>query len=178
MRQCSLFGDMNTENIELCPALSQLKEEHTPLNKMKFTMNHLALEYSEVTLPEQYSHSLLRLREEVQSFFDVLKPHSEKEEGALFPMLQKYLGKEAGPLVVMEYEHEEAKKNIESFLKETSHLPEEITKERFQQLLLYIIETYDILTAHFMKEEMILFPMAEGYLTEEEKEELWHKIKA
>jgi hemerythrin-like domain-containing protein len=177
MKQCGLFGEDINDKKELCAALKLLKDEHVPLNQMKSKMNNLALKFSVDTRPEQYTEALLILRKDVQSFLGVLKPHSEKEEGVLFPLMQKYIGKGAGPLVVMEYEHDEAKRNIESFLDQTSSLPDRMSEEEFNHLLHFVMETYDILTAHFMKEEMILFPMAEEYLSEEEKQELLHKIQ-
>ena len=173
MKQCGFLG----ENIKLCVALTQLKEEHVPLNTMKSHMHDLALKFSVDTPPEQYTQSLLILRKEVQSFLNVLKLHSEKEEQILFPMMQKYIGKETGPLFVMEYEHDEAKKNIASFLDQTSRLPEEMSEEEFTHFLHYVLKTDVILTAHFMKEEMILFPTAEEYLSKAEKEELLQKIQ-
>ena len=177
MNQCGLFQE-NAQNVPLCEALGILKAEHIPLNQSKANLNSMALQYLEETMDGEYADALLALRKEVQLFFDRLKVHSEKEEGILFPMMHKYIGKDSGPLVVMEYEHDEAKRNIVSFLEGTDFIPETISVDKFQKLVSHVREAYEILTAHFMKEEMVLFPMAEQYLTLEEKEELLMKVKS
>ncbi|WP_096156733.1 hemerythrin domain-containing protein [Bacillus sp. FJAT-45066] len=176
MNQCGLF-QQSAQNVPLCEALGILKAEHTPLNEAKANVNSMASQFLEESMEGDYADALLTLRKEVQLFFDSLKVHSEKEEGILFPMMHKYIGKDSGPLVVMEYEHDEAKRNIVSFLEGTDFIAETITEEKFQKLVTHVKEAYEILTAHFMKEEMVLFPMAEQYLTVDEKTELLLKVK-
>lgn len=75
-------------------------------------------------------------------FKEELEAHSEKEEQGIFPLLGKHIGTEFGPIAVMEFEHREAKRLL------------------------------GILFDHFVKEENILFPMAENVLNEQEKAEL------
>lgn len=177
MQQCGMFNDLNREPIQLSQGLQLLKSEHGPLNEAKAEMNNLARDYAQNTEPSQYKESLLHLRTIVTNFFDELHVHSEKEEGYLFKMMEKYIGKESGPLVVMEYEHDEAKRNIHEFLAGTENITEPIQPETFEKLLIHVMTTYDVLTSHFMKEEQVLFPMAEQYLTEEEKELLLERVK-
>jgi regulator of cell morphogenesis and NO signaling len=75
----------------------------------------------------------------------------------------------------MEYEHDQAKSNIGSFLaKVESDLDSNEEKKKAAEL---IQNAYFILTEHFSKEENVLFPMAERMLTDEEKEELFQKIQ-
>ncbi|MBT2722454.1 hemerythrin domain-containing protein [Bacillus sp. ISL-46] len=111
----------------------------------------------------------------VKEFKAALDPHSEREEGVLFPMMGVYIGTTSGPIAVMEYEHDQAKANIGEFLgKAESGL---VSTEETKKTAELIQNAYFILTEHFSKEENVLFPMAERMLTEEEKEELYRKIQ-
>jgi regulator of cell morphogenesis and NO signaling len=91
-------------------------------------------------------------------------------------MMAQYIGRTSGPIAVMEYEHEQAKQRIASFLTKTEELPETVDRESAMELANMVIQAYHILSEHFMKEENVLFPMAERLFSEEEKEELSEKI--
>jgi regulator of cell morphogenesis and NO signaling len=51
-----------------------------------------------------------------------------------------------------------------------------VSSQAAVELASYVINAYSILTEHFMKEENVLFPMAERLLSDEEKEELAQKL--
>ncbi len=172
---CSMLHD---GDVRLCPALQQLKAEHEPLNDQKKELFEIAQKISQNKEVENWKDALLNLREKVQAFIDHLDPHSEREEGVLFPMMAEYIGRTSGPIAVMEYEHDQAKRNIAAFLEQTATLSEVVDSETAKQLAFYVINAYHILTEHFMKEENVLFPMAEKLLSAQEKEELAQKIKA
>lgn len=165
---CGMMGD---EEVELCPPLKQLKREHGPLNERK---NVLFVEAKKIGNDEEkeVDQALQSLRENVQQFFQQLELHSRREEEVLFPMVARYVGKDVGPIAVMEYEHDQAKEHIMTFLKKT----ESINVSEAKDLASYVINAYTILTDHFAKEEQVLFPMAEKLLSNEEKEELAQKI--
>jgi regulator of cell morphogenesis and NO signaling len=55
-------------------------------------------------------------------------------------------------------------------------LGDEVSSKAAVELASYVINAYSILTEHFMKEENVLFPMAERLLSDEEKEELAQKL--
>lgn len=116
------------------------------------------------------------MRESVQAFVHELDPHSEREEGVLFPMMAQYIGRTSGPIAVMEYEHDQAKQRLASFLEKTAELPEAVGRDGAAALADMVIDAYHILAEHFMKEENVLFPMAERLLSDEEKETLAEKI--
>jgi regulator of cell morphogenesis and NO signaling len=166
---CHMFQN---GSVTLCPALQQLKDEHGPLNEEKQALYEAAKQIGTNAEKADWKDELLQLREKVQLFLSHLDPHSEREEGVLFPMMAKYIGNTTGPIAVMEYEHDQAKRNIATFLEKTDALDEEVNKETAKELASYVINAYLILTEHFMKEENVLFPMAERMLSDEEKEEL------
>ncbi|MCG3085660.1 hemerythrin domain-containing protein [Anoxybacillus sp. LAT_35] len=165
---CSLIGH---EPVSLCPPLQRLKDEHGPLNEEKYAL-FVAAKGIYDGKEEDVVQALIRLREKVQQFLQHLDPHSRREEDVLFPMMERYIGKQFGPIAVMEYEHQEAKQNIATFLQKT----ETIRSEEAKQLASYVMNAYMILTDHFAKEEQVLFPMAEKLLSAEEKEQLAKRI--
>ena len=164
------------EEVELCQGLQRLKQEHEPLRKQKQYLFELAQAIGGDAGVQNWKERLLALRKNVQVFINELDPHSEREEGVLFPMMAQYIGRTSGPIAVREYEHDQAKQRITSFLAKTAELPETVDRDSAMALADKIIQAYHILTEHFMKEENVLFPMAERLLSDEEKEELAEKI--
>lgn len=165
-------------DVQLCPALQQLKDEHGPLNEQKRELFEMAQQIGQGEQVSNWKEELLNLREKVQFFIERLDPHSEREEGVLFPMMAQYIGRTSGPIAVMEYEHDQAKRNIAAFLEQSASLSDSVDRETAKQLAFYVINAHHILTEHFMKEEHVLFPMAEKLLSNDEKEELAQKIQA
>ena len=82
---------------------------------------------------------------------DAVEKHGELEEQYLFPELEPHLGKEMGPLAVMEFEHEEIRK-ILGALKEACDA---------HTIRLETAKFIVFLRDHIAKEEKVLFPMAE-----------------
>jgi regulator of cell morphogenesis and NO signaling len=157
---------------ELSKGLKQLKSEHPPLLEQLEGMYELT---QKVDQEIDIETNLTGLITKVKEFKAALDPHSEREEGILFPMMGAYIGTTSGPIAVMEYEHDQAKSNIGAFLaKVEGDLGSNEEKKKAAEL---IQNAYFILTEHFSKEENVLFPMAERMLTVDEKEELFIKIQ-
>jgi regulator of cell morphogenesis and NO signaling len=164
------FGGM--EQGHLSEGLAQLKSEHPPLlEKLEGLLELSQKVEHEIDLEESFN----QLKTDVKVFISELDPHSEREEGVLFKMMEKYIGK-SGPIAVMEYEHEQAKTFIGTFLNKTNS-EELISSEDQKKYAGLIKNAYYTLTEHFAKEENVLYPMAERMLSDEEKEELLIKIK-
>ncbi|MEH7436558.1 hemerythrin domain-containing protein [Neobacillus drentensis] len=164
------FGGM--PQAELSEGLKQLKSEHPPLLEQLEKLYTLTQNIDqELNVEEDF----IELIEQVKAFKAALDPHSEREEGVLFQMIGTYIGTTSGPIAVMEYEHDQAKTNIGSFL--TNAEVTEASTEEKKRLAELIQNAYFILTEHFSKEENVLFPMAERMLTDEEKAELYKKIQ-
>jgi regulator of cell morphogenesis and NO signaling len=164
------FGGM--PQAELSEGLKQLKSEHPPLLEQLEKLYTLTQNIDqELNVEEDFT----TLIEQVKAFKAALDPHSEREEGVLFPMMGTYIGTTSGPIAVMEYEHDQAKANIGSFL--TNAEVTEASTEEKKRLAELIQNAYFILTEHFSKEENVLFPMAERMLTDEEKAELYKRIQ-
>ncbi|GAB7388134.1 hypothetical protein BSNK01_19710 [Bacillaceae bacterium] len=162
--------------VSLCPALEQLRREHMPLRQQMEDFYKEAQGIGRDPQVDDWQGRIRELREKVARFASDLDPHSEKEENFLFPMMAKYIGREAGPIAVMEYEHEQAKKNLEMFLEKSERLSQPLGQQQATELAAYAVRAYNILADHFTKEEHVLFPMAEQILSQGEKEELAAKI--
>jgi regulator of cell morphogenesis and NO signaling len=84
-------GMMGNESVALSRPLQTLKDEHVLLRAQ---MEDLYESSIAVTKGEEssYNDNILQLREKVISFVSELDPHSEREEGVLFPMMGLYIG--------------------------------------------------------------------------------------
>ncbi|UUZ85028.1 hemerythrin domain-containing protein [Paenibacillus sp. P26] len=122
--------------------------------------------------PERLTERLAELIDNVGAFVPELESHSEREEGDLFPLMSRYIGRETGPIAVMEYEHDQAKIRLQMFQDLARQAEDNAAEDRAKELAAYALQAHAILTEHFMKEENVLFPMAERILTPADKEQL------
>jgi regulator of cell morphogenesis and NO signaling len=157
---------------ELSPGISRLKREHVSLRE-KLADLYTLIEKIENDIDVE--QTFVDLKKGVVTFKAELDPHSEREESVLFPMLGEYIGTTSGPIAVMEYEHEQAKSFIKTFLEGAE--TETIASEKIKSLAELVKNAHNILTEHFTKEENVLFTMAERMLSDEEKEELYRGIQ-
>lgn len=156
----------------LCEPLAALKREHGPLREK---MDEFAREAAKIGMIQEktdWSEEIASLKEKVEAFARELDPHSEREEGTLFPLMAKFIGSQTGPIAVMEHEHDLAKQNLKKFGDATQHLAGSMDAAKAKEIAFYALQAHAILTDHFMKEENVLFPMAENMLNAEEKKEL------
>ncbi|MDQ0339115.1 hemerythrin-like domain-containing protein [Caldalkalibacillus uzonensis] len=169
-------GDMS--NVSLSAPLQQLKEEHVSLRKAMDAFYATAQRIvpgstDDTDLRKQFN----TLHDQIASFTKQLKLHSKKEDDGLFPMMAKYIGRESGPIAVMEYEHQQAEQYLNRFLEGTEEAKPQNNKDQIKSITQFAIEAYFILTEHFIKEENVLFPMAENMLSTEEKEQLQQQFQ-
>ncbi len=158
----------------LSEGLKQLKSEHPPLlDKLEVLLGLC----TSVEKDDNPVEAFAKLRPAVIEFFNELEPHSEREEGVLFEMMAAYIGREMGPIAVMEYEHDRAKSLIGAFLGNTENGHGHHTEEMMKQDAILVKQAYFTLVDHFSKEENVLFLMAERMLTEAEKQELAERIR-
>jgi len=98
--------------------------------------------------------------------------HHAKEEGELFPALeQSGLPSEGGPVGVMLYEHEEGRGYIRRLVAAADRFAQGDTQAKGELIAAgrgYI----QLLSTHILKEDTILFPMADSLLPPEEQDRL------
>jgi regulator of cell morphogenesis and NO signaling len=167
-------GIIGQEPVTLSAGLQQLKNEHPPLLRL---LSDLLILCERIESADEKAITFQQLVMDVTSFATKLEFHSEREEDYLFRMMEAYLGVGMGPIVVMEYEHEQAKGYIGKFLESTQLHPQQSDEEMVENARL-IKEAQYILVNHFAKEENVLYPMAEKLFTDDEKEELENKLCA
>lgn len=165
----SLIGN---EPVELSEGLLKLVNEHPPLRDQLENLSSLC---NKVEVEEEKEASFEQLIGEVIDFSTRLEYHSAREEDYLFRMMEVYIGKDGGPIAVMEYEHEQAKGFISEFLKNTKD-HSQLTPAEMMNNATLIKNAYYTLLDHFAKEEQVLYPMAERMFSQEEKETLNQKI--
>ncbi|WP_235828018.1 hemerythrin domain-containing protein [Brevibacillus migulae] len=172
MDMCTNMFAKCGSDIEFCPPLRQLKKEHGPLREQMDAFREMAQKVGVGDGREDWSESLFVLRDKVERFVGELDLHSRREEDVLFDMMAAHIGREVGPIAVMEYEHDTAKALLKQFLQTTTELSGMVEREQAIRIADIAIQAEAILSQHFMKEEQVLFPMAEQILSEDEKQTL------
>ncbi|MDD5544324.1 MAG: hemerythrin domain-containing protein [Acidobacteriia bacterium] len=154
-------------NPELMHPTDELKKEHV-------SVLELLREITALTATEQLSSAT----EWVDSFdraciflqTDVAR-HFEKEEKALFPVLAKYVGNQTGPVAVMLQEHEQHQALL-------SQLCAAVQSRDWGSVRSAWNPFAQLLGLHIMKEDSVLFPMAERLMNAEERTEVHNKMEA
>ncbi len=164
----------NNKQVELCEALQLLKHEHIALNVQKLDLYESANTLMKESSLENRLKILKELRSKMIAFKATLDLHSQKEEGHLFELMAQHIGRDHGPIVVMEMEHDQAKSLIKQFLTESEEMSSDSS---FVEVCNLVIEAFHVLTSHFMKEEQVLFPMAQNILSENEKKRLLDAVR-
>lgn len=151
--------------------LRQLFEEHVPLRRQMDAIYERASEIGQ-SQEAGAAERLTALLALVETFDAELLRHSGKEEDLLFPMMARYLGRDTGPIAVMEYEHDQAKHRLRRFLEGSRDLGPSADAQTIREIAGFAAEAVEILMEHFCKEEHALFPMANTMLREQEIDEL------
>ncbi len=157
---------------ELSAGLEQLKEEHAPLLKQLEEIKSLS---EQVDQEQNIEETYANLKTQVERLKEDMDPHSKREEGVLFPMMGEHIETNSGPISVMGYEHQKAYSTINTFLKKAEN--DQQSADDMKYSAGFLKDAYNILSEHFLKEENILYPIAEKVLSEEEKAELSNRIQ-
>jgi uncharacterized protein (DUF2249 family)/hemerythrin-like domain-containing protein len=101
-----------------------------------------------------------------------LRRHIQAEEEILFPLFEQKTGMtEAGPTFVMKMEHKEIKEFLDKILAAADARDASTALQALNALI-------NILTDHNMKEEHILYPESDGFITEAERAQVLKKTQA
>jgi hemerythrin-like domain-containing protein len=144
------------------PAMRILENEHRYLTYL-MEQWHAIVRYldSGVKTAEEGRALIFELRSQLEAFKPILAKHTEKEEAYFFPLLGSYIGFEQGPLVGIQEEHKEIDAYIGHFMHHTETGVEQMSLGQVRAVARDAGEAFEILTVHFVKEETVLFPMAE-----------------
>lgn len=94
--------------------------------------------------------------------------HHKKEEGVLFKSLAGHgFSPDAGPVAVMLAEHEQARRFTQALTESAQKLHRDDQGAR-EDVIMYALSYVKLLRQHIMKENNILFPMADRVVPEDE----------
>jgi len=146
----------------------ELSKEHEAILRMIGILLKMAgrLETGEPVEPDDADQAV----EFIRVFGD--KCHHGKEEGHLFPELEKAgLPRDRGPVAVMLAEHEEGRRFVEAMTRAVPGL--RTGDQHAAAAFAAAARGYgDVLVQHIAKEDRVLFPMAAARLTVEQQKRL------
>ncbi|TYP76475.1 hemerythrin domain-containing protein [Paenibacillus methanolicus] len=165
--EVSAYEAANGRTPALQTPLRQLYDEHAPLRQEMDAIFELAHGIEDAPL-RQATARLAELAERVERFDANLHRHSSKEEDLLFPMMARYIGRDSGPIAVMEYEHDQAKQCLRLFKERREDGSQLTDPSTIAEMGRLASDAVVILMDHFCKEEHALFPMANTMLSRQE----------
>lgn len=159
------------------PGMRLLENEHRYLSYLMEDWHAIVREFEEKDMSlEEGRERLKTLRQKLYEFVEPLKNHTDKEEEHFFPVLGTYIGFEQGPLMGIQEEHQEIDGYIGHFFHHTRGNIDIMSLEDMQAVAKDAGEAFEVLTIHFVKEETVLFPMAEKLMKAVDQDELYAKM--
>ncbi len=143
-----------------------LVDEHRTIEGALIILEGLCdrMENGERIDPDHLEQMILFIREFADKF------HHWKEEGMLFPAMGEVgFRKDAGPISVMLAEHELGRAYVRGMVAGISEYRENKGHQAFTENARNYIE---LLRSHILKEDSILYPLAESRLSDDQKREL------
>ncbi|MDQ0195312.1 hemerythrin domain-containing protein [Paenibacillus wynnii] len=161
------------------PAIRILENEHRYLTYLMEEWHAIVLLFEREKMSlEEGRRQLEKLRNQITNFMKPLKNHTDKEDRYFFPVLGNYIGLEQGPIVGIQEEHREIDGYIGHFLHYTEGNTVLLSLGEIQAAVKDAGEAFEVLTVHFMKEENVLFEMAETQITEADHKKLSEKLNS
>ncbi|AIQ69030.1 hemerythrin domain-containing protein [Paenibacillus graminis] len=160
------------------PAMRILENEHRYLSFLMGEWHAIVLsfEQDEQLSLEECRRKVKELRRLILDFKVPLDKHTQKEEAHFFPLLGTYIGFEQGPLVGIQQEHAEIDGYLGHFLHHTEGDIELMSQQKIASAVRDAGEAFEVLTVHFVKEEAVIFPMAESQLSEPDAGRLYSRM--
>jgi len=140
--------------------LTALRDEHSSVLSELYSIDR-QLGWLESTGPEKSHRILLRLLSYSERFASDLSLHFQREENALYPLLEKRMGDNPEPVTVMKQEHPRLMKCLDTFTSEVSRMIKEHDAVRTWNLSSTLQDLRSELSDHVSREERVLFWIAE-----------------
>lgn len=153
------------QDIRINP-IGELMNEHKSVLELMNQMTEVLATAQELN-PEQWQSLIER---GCRFFQGDVAVHFKKEEEALFPAMEKYMGRQGGPIAVMLREHEDHNANL-------TRLVDAVQGRDLNGIRSSWNALNQLLTVHIFKEDTVLFPMAERILSAEDSVEVGQKME-
>jgi iron-sulfur cluster repair protein YtfE (RIC family) len=151
--------------VENLDPLSMLKDEHSSILQHLYRLDRILL-LLESSRPAQSKKFLRLLLEESRKMWFELSRHTSKEDKILFPLLEKRMGSDAGPVHVMEREHLELLSSVVALRSEIQRSIEDHYAPKTWSLSGILQDLRVGLSDHISREERVLFWLAELHLSD------------
>ncbi len=148
----------------LMDPLTALKDKHCTLIEELYSIDR-QLGWLESSGPEKAPKILVRLLGCGERLAGDLSLHFQREERALYPVLEKRLGNNTEPVVVMKQEHRRLLNCMKSFTSEVSRMIREHDAIKTWALSSALQDLRSELSDHMSREERVLFWLADLHLS-------------
>jgi hemerythrin-like domain-containing protein len=119
------------------------------------------------------TRDLIAIVDFIQGFADAC--HHRKEEGVLFPAMEAAgIPLKGGPIGVMLQEHEQGRAYVKAMKEAAAHINSSKYVEQFVENARGYV---GLLQQHIMKEDNVLYPMAERRISSEEMDEIMEEFE-
>ena len=151
--------------------LDELKKDHSSILEQLYAIDK-QLGWLESSSPEKIPRIVSYLSRSSERMWNDLALHIQREEGALYPVLEGRLGYEAEPVAVMRKEHRELLVCVSQVRSEISRMRQDLESLKTWGLNSKLQELRVGLSDHLSREERVVFWLAELQLSEID----WRKI--
>lgn len=145
--------------------LDVLKRDHSSILEQLYALDK-QLGWLESSGPEKIPRILSSLSRISERMWKDLALHIQREERALYPVLESRLGYEAEPVAVMRKEHRLLMDGLSAVKSEISQMRQNLESLKTWGLSAKLQELRGGLSDHVSREERVLFWLAELHLSE------------
>jgi len=151
--------------------LDELRGDHSSILEQLYALDK-QLGWLESSSPERIPRILSSLSRISERMWEDLALHIQREERALYPVLESRLGYEAEPVAIMRKEHQELLDCVSQVRSEISGMRQNLESVKTWGLNSKLQELRVGLSDHLSREERVVFWLAELQLSEID----WRKI--
>ena len=155
--------------------LSALKEEHSSILEEVYALDR-QLGWLESSGPGMTRKILLRLLSSGEKLASDLSFHFQREEKALYPILEKRMPDNAEPVNVMKQEHLRLSTCLTQFTSEVARMLKEHDNIRTWELSSSLQDLRSELSDHVSREERVLFWLAEIHLSKRDRNKVYSEL--
>lgn len=151
--------------------IAQLMEEHNDALVQLKLLNKATNAFSLDGFSKKYYH---QIRAALRFIEEEVSVHNRKEEEALFPVLERYI---EGPTRIMRNDHKKLRRGFHQLSKAIAVV--EKNRDSFsaiKRLQLIAADIVQLFVNHIHKENYILFPLVQKFLTKDELREIARKM--